>query len=162
MQIVCQAAVSTFGKCPERPPTVRSPLFRYFVVDTYRCSREGGSETWLHLTAVKCVCSLCHHHYVPVAMWMLEAGWWQPVSALWREICQFVLLVFVIIMLLAPICRLEMKWSTMDCCQPKDCSLNLLRLEYLICLKFVCIDACPAYVLLLKGFTVIDGTDNRP
>jgi len=50
----------------------------------------------------------------------------------------------------------------MDCCQPKDRSLSLLRLEYLICLKFVCIDACPAYVLLLKGFTVIDGTDNRP
>jgi hypothetical protein len=40
----------------------------------------------------------------------------------------------------------------------KDCGLNLHRFEYLICLKF---DACPTCVILLKGFTVIAGTDNR-
>jgi len=161
VQAVCQAAVSTFGKCPERlvilcsePPTVRGPCFRYFIVDTYRCSREGGSEAWLHLTAVKCVCGMCRHHCVAVAMWMVKAGRWQPVSALWREICQFALLVCVIIRLLTSVCRVEMKWSTMYCCQPKVCSLVLLRLEYLNCLKFDYIDACPEYVILVKGFTL--------
>lgn len=95
------------------PPTVRSPCFGYIIVQTYRCSREGGSEAWLHLNTVKCACGMCCHPYVAVAMWMVKAGRWQPESALWREISQFALLVCVIIRLLASICTY--KWSEAQC-----------------------------------------------
>jgi hypothetical protein len=140
------------------PLTVHSPCFRCFMVDTYRCSREGGCEAWLHLTAVKCVCGLCRHHHVAVAeSWMMTSG----VCALARNM---------------PLCALSLCDYLASCDHLQDRNkvkhtalLPTKRLQsppspfWIPHLFKICLHWCLSnVVMLLKGFTLIDGTDNRP